>query len=141
MMTSDQILLIKKSWKVFRSIDPLVIGDVFYGKLFHDHPDLRRMFPKDMNDLYRKFMDMMSSLIGRLDHLQEKYEDIKAMSNRHAHYGVRKEHYEAVGVALLWTLERGLGHDWTDEVLHAWQALYVEISTMMIEASTSLPSN
>ena len=54
----------------------------------------------------------MASL-NRLDALVPVVEDL---GRRHAGYGVKDEHYDSVGAALLWTLERGLGKAWTPQV-------------------------
>ncbi len=40
--------------------------------------------------------------------------------------------YEPVGAALLWTLERGLGAQWTPELAAAWGAAYAVLSEFMI---------
>ena len=45
MLTKKEIALIKKSWTSFSKIDPLIIGDIFYSKLFFSNPELRKMFP------------------------------------------------------------------------------------------------
>jgi hypothetical protein len=34
MLTKNETVLIKKSWDLLRKIDPIVLGDVFYSKLF-----------------------------------------------------------------------------------------------------------
>ncbi len=69
MMTEEQITLVKNSWKIFGNIDPAIVADVFYTKLFFDNPRLRRMFPKYMNLQYKKLIDMLTSIITRLDNL------------------------------------------------------------------------
>ena len=38
-------------------------------------------------------------------------------------YGARDEHYDKVGEALLWTLERGLAAAFTPEAKRAWTDL------------------
>ena len=47
-------------------------------------------------------------------------------------YGVKAEHYAPVGEALLWTLERGLGADWTPQLATAWGDAYGVLSGFMI---------
>ena len=37
-----------------------------------------------------------------------------------------------IGAALLWTLERGLGPQWTSEAASAWTAAYSTLSSFMI---------
>lgn len=120
---------------MFRNIDPALVGGTFYSKLFNEHPQLRKMFPANMIDQYRKLMEMLSTIVARLDHIQDMKNDIAAMARRHVQYGVRPAHYKLVGSALLWTLEQGLGKDWTPEVKEAWVKCYTSLSETMIAAA------
>ena len=120
----------------FRNIDPALVGDVFYGKLFMENPSFRRMFPKSMNEQYKKLLDMLSVIVGRLDNPGDMMNDVTAMARRHVHYGVKPEHYSAVGKALLWMLEHGLGKDWNEAVKQAWSTCYNMIATAMIDAAS-----
>jgi len=135
MMTEEQITLVKNSWKIFGNIDPAIVADVFYTKLFFDNPRLRRMFPKYMNLQYKKLIDMLTSIITRLDKTDEIDDDLKALAIRHVDYGVKREHYALVGEALIWTLEKGLGNDWNDKLKEAWLACYTMIANIMINAA------
>ena len=126
---------IKKSWKIFRGINPSLVGGTFYSKLFADTPSLRRMFPKNMTDQYLKLVDMLSTVVARLDNMEDLTEDIAAMARRHAGYGVKQAHYKLVGDALMWTLGQGLGKDWTPELKDAWQTCYNRLSATMISVT------
>jgi hemoglobin-like flavoprotein len=55
-----------------------------------------------------------------------------ALAKRHVAYGVERDHYRPVGVALLWTLERSLGPQWTPDLAAAWTAAYKTLSDYMI---------
>ena len=134
MLTKKEIAAIKKSWAVMRKIDPHVVADVFYSKLFFDNPELRKMFPQDMEGQYRKLIDMLNTIIARIEKLDELKGDIVAMSKRHVEYGVKPEQYNLVGKALLWTLQKGLGNEWTDEMKSAWINCYAVLSGTMITA-------
>jgi nitric oxide dioxygenase len=134
-MTTAQILLVKKTWKVFRGISPATVGDLFYSKLFTDNPALRKMFPADMEKQYQKLIDMLNSIVIRLDKLDELTAEIAAMAQRHVEYGVRPAHYKLVGSALLWTLQKGLGDDWNEEVKTAWVTCYTLLADTMINSS------
>jgi len=116
-------------------MDPAVIGDAFYSKLFSYNPSLRKMFPSNMSHQYQKLMDMINTIIARLDKLDDLTNEISAMAQRHVRYGVRPAHYKLVGNALLWTLKQGLGNDWTPEVANAWTKCYALLSEAMILAS------
>ena len=139
-MTDAEIRLVKQSWKTLRAIDPVIVGDLFYSKLFMANPSLRNMFPKKMDEQYNKLMDMLSIIIARLDRMDELNEDIAAMARRHVHYGVRPAHYKLVGNALLWTLRQGLGQDWTIDVEQAWTKCYSNLADTMMRA-TELKKN
>jgi hemoglobin-like flavoprotein len=135
MMTEKQIVLVKNSWKLFRRMDPQLIGDVFYSRLFQQKPSFRPMFKVSMNEQYGKIVDMLSLIIAKLDRLDAVSEDITQLALRHVQYGVRPAYYKIIGDALLWTLEKGLGKDWNEETAQAWATCYKMLSDTMIEAA------
>lgn len=133
-MTKHQIKLVKTSWGHFRNINPEVVADAFYSKLFLDHPNLQKMFPKDMKEQYKKVVYIFNIVVARLDRFDELTADVVALGVRHKGYGVKVQHYKMVGDALLWTLENGLGSDWNEEVGEAWRTCYTILSDTMIKA-------
>jgi hemoglobin-like flavoprotein len=134
-MTEEQIALVKKTWKIFRDIDPTLVGDVFYSKLFVEMPPLKHLFHNSREEQSKKLIEMINIIIGRLDRLNELTEDIKKLAVRHVNYGVKPTHYRYVGAALLWTLQQGLGSDWNKETETAWEACYKTLSDTMIGAA------
>ena len=134
-MTEEQIQVVKKTWKIFREIDPVLIGDVFYSKLFVDLPEVKHLFKIPRPEQSRKLIDMLSVIVGRLDRLDEITEDIEQLAIRHVTYGAKPEHYKAIGRTLIWTLKQGLGVDWTPEVEEAWISCYKTLSDTMIKAA------
>jgi hemoglobin-like flavoprotein len=136
-LSQQQIKLIKQSWRSFRNVSPEAVGDLFYSKLFADHPSIRKMFPKDMREQYKKLVDMLTAIIVRIDNIGLLTDEITAMANRHLEYGVKPTHYKIIGDALLWTLEKGLKSDWNEEVKEAWTICYTILATTMINASTN----
>lgn len=133
-LTREQIAVIKKNWSVFRDMEPRLVCDVFYGKLFYDNPPLRKLFPENMDEQYRKLMNMLNRIVARLDDFDSIKAELQAVGKRHVAYGVRPELYGPVGIALLWTLQQGLGSDWTPEARLAWQTCYAKIAIIMQEA-------
>lgn len=91
-MKESEIIIVKRTWKVFREMDVAIIGDVFYSKLFSYRNGLRKMFPRNMDQQYRKLMDMINTIVARLDKLDELASEIEAMARRHVRYGVRPHH-------------------------------------------------
>ena len=98
-----------------------------------DAPALRKMFPHEMNEQYQKLIEMLNAIVGRLDKLEQLSEEIEAMAKRYVDYGVRPSHYKLVGDALLWTLEKGLGDDWNNNVKIAWKTCYSLLAETMIK--------
>ncbi len=131
-MTAEEVLLIKKSWKKLQGVNPLLIADLFYSKLFTDKPALRKMFPLQMEAQYRKLTDMLNTIVSRLDMPGLLDQEIASMAQRHKGYGVRPAHYMFIGNALLWTLEKALDKDWTGETRKAWLNCYSKISAAMV---------
>ncbi len=50
---------------------------------------------------------------------------VQSLGQRHKTYGVTPDHFQSVGAALLWTLEKGLGDAYTPEVNAAWTEAYM----------------
>lgn len=134
-MTAQEVILVKRSWKIFSAVDPSIIGDVFYSRLFMLSPALKNMFRSSMYAQYVKLVDMLNLIVARLDRIEELKYDIEQLAMRHVSYGVKTSHYQLVGDSLLWTLEKGLGNDWNEAVAHAWKHCYTELSDVMIKAT------
>ncbi len=134
-MNSVEVQLIKNSWKMLRSIDPLIIGDVFYTKLFFDFPQVKSMFKNSKEEQSKKLIGMLNVIVGRLDRLNELAEEIAALAVRHVGYGVKLHHYKAVGAALLWTLQQGLGPDWSSDMALAWEKCFGALADNMIKTA------
>jgi hemoglobin-like flavoprotein len=133
-MTPGQIKLVKKTWKILMGVEPKIIGDAFYSKLFTDYPELRKMFPSDMEKQYVKLVDMLSSAIMNLDyHSSEKMDNPVDMSKRNVGYGVKPVHYDMIANALLWTLKKGLGSEWNRDVNDAWTECYRSLAKELLQ--------
>lgn len=137
-MTEQQILMIRNSWQLFANMDPHQIGHIFYSRLFLQMPSLRPMFKSNMSEQYQKLVDMLILMVSKLDRPDELDIDIIALAQRHVEYGVESAHYKLVGDALLFTLAKGAGKDWTDEMALAWADWYEQLSQTMIRASEGI---
>jgi len=134
MLTPEEIRLIKKSWGLFLDIDPSIVGNVFYSKLFFDRPELKKLFPVNMDAQYNKLLSMLSTIVMRLDRLDELSEEISALGKRHKEYGVQPDYYKPVGEAFVWTLQTGMGREWNEELRSAWVKCFNFLSGEMIKA-------
>jgi hemoglobin-like flavoprotein len=130
-MTSDQIDLVQSS---FAKVVPIadVAAELFYGRLFEIAPEVKPLFRNDMREQGRKLMTTLGVVVGSLKNLDAILPAAKALAVKHVSYGVAAAHYEPVGAALIWTLEKGLGEDFTPETRSAWISTYGALSGVMI---------
>ena len=134
MLTTTQKRLVQET---FATIAPIAddAAALFYRRLFDLDPSLRRMFKDDMSEQRKRLMQMIAVAVRGLDRLEELVPAVRDLGRRHAAYGVEDRHYETVGSALLWTLEKGLGSAFTPEAKEAWATVYGILATTMREAA------
>lgn len=130
-MTPDQIALVQES---FGKVAPIKdqAAQLFYGRLFEIAPEVKPLFGDDMAEQGRKLMAMLAVVVGGLSKLETVLPAASALAKKHVAYGVKPQDYQPVGAALLWTLEKGLGPDWTPQLAQAWTAAYTTLSGFMI---------
>jgi hemoglobin-like flavoprotein len=133
-MDAEQISLVQA---LFTQITPIAdqVADLFYTRLFQLDPTLRGMFKTDMREQRQKLMTMLTTTVNSLDRPEEFLPTIQELGRRHTGYGVENRHYETLGAALLWTLEKALGEEFTPEVKAAWAAVYTLLATTMQQAA------
>jgi len=137
-MTPDQVKLVQES---FAKVAPIAdqAATIFYDRLFAVAPQVKAMFPTDMTEQRKKLMATLAVVVDGLSNLASVLPAASALAIRHVSYGAKPEHYPVVGGALLWTLEKGLGEDWTPEVAAAWTAAYGTLSGYMISEAYGRP--
>ncbi len=105
---------------------------LFYARLFDIAPEVKPMFKGDITEQGRKLMSTLSVVVRGLSDLPSILPAASNLAKKHVTYGVKASHYEPVGAALLWTLEKGLGDKWTPEAAAAWTEAYATLSGFMI---------
>jgi nitric oxide dioxygenase len=130
-MTPNQIELVQSS---LAKVAPIadVAAELFYGRLFEIAPGVKPLFHGDMREQGRKLMTTLGVVVNGLKNLDAILPAAKALAARHVGYGVKAADYAPVGESLIWTLEKGLGADFTAEVRTAWLAAYGVVSGVMI---------
>lgn len=134
MLTLRQKTLVQAS---FGTIAPIAddAAALFYRRLFELDPSLERLFHGDMAEQRRKLMQMLTAAVKGLDRVDQLVPVVQALGRRHATYGVEDRHYDTVGAALLWTLEKGLGDAFTPDTKEAWATVYGILATTMQNAA------
>jgi hemoglobin-like flavoprotein len=136
-MNPTQVDLVQSS---FSKVVPIadVAAELFYNRLFELDPSLRALFRSDMKEQGKKLMAALQAVVGNLKNLDRVVPGVQAMAMRHVSYGVKNSDYAVVGQALIDTLEKGLGADFTPEVREAWLAAYTILANTM-KAAASAP--
>jgi hemoglobin-like flavoprotein len=119
--------------QTFAKLEPVAekAAELFYERLFQIEPSVRPLFKGDMNEQGRKLMATLGLAVRSLERLEQLVPALEEMGRRHAAAGVKDEHYDTVGEALLGTLEQGLGTDWAPDVKLAWSAAYGALAAAM----------
>ena len=130
-MTPDQVKAIQASFAKVAPISEQAAA-LFYGRLFEIAPAVKPLFRGDMKEQGRKLMATLGVVVTGLSNLESILPAASALAKQHVSYGVKASDYEPVGEALLWTLEHGLGDQWTPQLAAAWGAAYGVLSNFMI---------
>jgi nitric oxide dioxygenase len=133
-MTPEQIQIVRLSFVQVMDIKAAA-GRLFYERLFTIAPEVRPMFKSDIGAQADKLMETLGVAISALKNPAALSPILAQLARRHVNYGVRDEHYDKVGEALLWTLEHGLGDAFTPEVKKAWADLYAHVAATMKAAA------
>jgi hemoglobin-like flavoprotein len=134
MLTQAQIALVQNSFAIVAPIADDAAA-LFYRRLFEIDPTLKAMFKGDMAEQRRKLMQMLSAAVKGLNRIDRLIPVVEDLGRRHVNYGVEEHHYDTVGNALLWTLEKGLGAAFTPDVREAWATVYGLLASTMARAA------
>jgi len=142
-VTAYQKMLVERTFRRVANESDIVAAQ-FYARLFETAPPLALLFKGDMTEQGQKLMQMIAIAVGALNRLDTLGPAVEALGSRHVAYRVKKEDYQTFGSALLWTLERFLGTEFTPEVKDAWTAVYgllTEVATAKAYGSVTTPAD
>jgi hemoglobin-like flavoprotein len=138
-MTPRQVQIVQSNFEKVMPIAEVAAG-LFYARLFELDPALRQMFKGDMKRQGGMLMSMLASAVRGLSNPNGLIPVLTALGRRHNGYGVVDAHYATVAEALLWTLQQGLGEEFTAESREAWTAAYTMMATVMQQGAREIPS-
>ncbi len=124
----------------FSKVAPIAdkAAEIFYNKLFEMDPALKPLFKGNIKEQGAKLMSMIAMAVNGLDNLDSIVPAVQNLGKNHVGYGVKDSHYDTVGGALLYTLETGLGDDFTPDVKEAWTEVYTTLATVMKDAAKTV---
>jgi hemoglobin-like flavoprotein len=123
-MTKEEIHLVRLTWGQLRTRRD-EFASLCYDALFARDPEIRAMFQGFMNEQHRNLSEMLTRIMNELEDQPNVRREMKALGARHDVYGVKPHHYLALSEAMMSTLERMLGNDFTPKVRQSWLAFYL----------------
>jgi eukaryotic-like serine/threonine-protein kinase len=103
--------------------DPAGFARDFYERLFQRQPQLRLLFPVQLEPQGEKLSAMITQLLAALDRPLELGRTLQELGRRHRGYGAKFVHYLAVGEALIETLAERNGPAFDARTRLAWARL------------------
>jgi len=137
-MTGDHVRLIRETWAAAEPIADSAVA-LFYQRLFEIDPSTRPLFANTaMPRQHERLLKALGSVVENAERVDRLTPVLEELGRRHRAYGVEDRHYDSVGMALLSTLQQGLGAAFTDEARAAWTITYAVVSGVMRRAAAEV---
>ena len=103
-----------------------------YAELFATAPQLRGMFPPGMADQRARFLAALTTAVAGLADEAAVRPVLARLGRDHRRFGVRPEHYDVFGRALVAAVGRAAQDVWVPELEAAWRRTYAVVAGEMI---------
>ncbi|MHA2252691.1 MAG: globin domain-containing protein [Candidatus Kariarchaeaceae archaeon] len=103
----------------------------FYGKIFDLDPSTEELFREGFLSI-ETLPDSFEFMHKHADNLVNAIPEIKKLGLKHKTYRVKPKHYPIGKEALVWTLQKYLGDDYSDELGNAWQKIFTFMSEFLV---------
>lgn len=133
-MTPEHIHIVQSTWAKVLPIKAIA-ARLFCERLLETDPSLSCLFRSDMRQQGAKLVQVIDAAVNALSRLDRMAPLMQVIGRRYADRGVDDYHYGMVGNALLWTLDKGLGEEFTPKVRDAWATVYRELAAAMLDAA------
>jgi nitric oxide dioxygenase len=130
MLSQPEVVRIQES---FEKLVPMADGLIerFLENLFERSPEIRYLFPTDLQTHGRRLVHMLAFAVSRLDRWPELEPHLVNLGVRHVAYGVRPADYRTFAEAFLSAIAGTLGEESDPHDLAAWSAMLDAVSESM----------
>ena len=142
-MLSDATLATVKSTAPLLAEQGKAITDLFYSKLFKQHPELQHIFNMANQAQGEQSLALAESVFmyaTHIDKLQNLGPMVSRIAHKHASLQVAPEHYPIVGKYLLEAIQDHLGLEAGHPVLGAWAEAYGQLAGIFIKTEEDIYS-
>jgi hemoglobin-like flavoprotein len=133
-MDQHKVALVQQSFEKVATLG-VAAAELFYSELFAIDPSLKSMFSGDMKEQHKKLLAALGLVVRSLHEPEKIIGPVEKLAVKHLDYGVEPVHYTYVGNALLRTLKKGLGDDFTPELSDAWVEAFRLLAQVMKQAA------
>jgi hemoglobin-like flavoprotein len=140
--TKEDHDIILRHWEVLFSqvkngeavtASPIVqLFDNFYTILFELAPQVKPLFRSSMQVQGKALIRIVGSIRSMLLN-PNMIAGAAELASRHVKYGVQCEHFNALGMALLRTLEKCSGDEWTKVIEISWRRVFTHVSILVVQ--------
>ena len=140
-MLSAEMLATIKSTAPLLAEQGKAITDLFYSKLFSQHPELQHIFNmanQAQGDQSRALAESVFMYATHIDALQNLDPMVSRIAHKHASLQVAPEHYPIVGRYLLEAIQDHLDLPPDHPVLGAWAEAYAQLAGIFIRTEEGI---
>lgn len=133
-LDADEIALIDESLRLLAERSDKVVGH-FYAALFLEAPQLRALFPAAMDAQRGRLFRALAAAVRTMSTPDQLVAMLTQLGRDHRKYGVRAEHYDVVGRAMVTALRHHAADVWVPELEAAWEHAYAVMADLMIDGA------
>ncbi len=140
-------MISEKTLKIVKSTAPILaeegekITQLFYQKLFENHPELKNIFNmanQGKGEQARALADSIFQYAVHIDKLDALGEAVNRIAHKHASLQVAPEQYPIVGRFLLEAIQEHLSLEADDPVLIAWTEAYGALAAIFVNTEEAI---
>ena len=127
---SDLATILKQSWQLIEDRQDRLAAH-FYARLFLTDPQLRDLFPVQMDTQRSRLLRAIVATMQNFDDHERLDGYLRALGRDHRKFHVKAQHYAQVKAALLDALRTYAGERWSSVYEQAWNDVYDLIAEKM----------
>lgn len=140
MLSNNVINTIKETAPILAE-QGIQITDLFYQKLFHNHPELQNIFNmanQKQGEQSKALAESVFLYASKIDQLQELTPMVKRIAHKHASLSIQPEHYPIVGKYLLEAIQQHLQLPKDHAIIDAWGIAYNALAEIFIATEENI---
>jgi NAD(P)H-flavin reductase/hemoglobin-like flavoprotein len=109
--------------------------EYFFSRFFVRYPEMRSMFPHSMQSHTEHVFTALDRIVSDIDSPDALTPYLEQLGRNHRKFGIRDRHYELFLPVLIDTVRHFCGHNWTDAMQAAWDAMLGHVASVMRAAA------